>query len=217
MTRACLHIGLNKTGSTSIQKWLETNATHLRAQGVVYERLRQNERYTGNLHAEFCACISHEIGELCPSWSARHTLGIKSLDDQARIAKRFTRLLEATVKRLPSDSLFILSSEHVTSCVNSLQKAQVLQAFLGRFFEDVRIVVYIRRQEDSIRSEWSQLAKFSPLKSLQEFINKNPVRDYSALLHPFETTFGADRITLSDWRFRTPCQARRSWEISGNF
>jgi len=196
MTRACLHIGLSKTGSSSIQKWLEAHAAHLGAQGVVYDPLRQNPRYTGNLHAEFCACLSHQIGELCPSWSVRHTLGIKSFEDQARIATAFVTSLEAAVKNLPSDSLFVLSSEHVTRCINTPQKAQVLREFLARYFGDVEIVVYIRRQEDFIPSEWSQLAKLNPLQALQGFIDKNPVRDYSAVLHPFEAAFGADRIAV---------------------
>jgi len=196
MTRACLHIGLSKTGTSSIQKWLETHAAHLRAQGVICVPLRRNPRYKGNLHAEFCACLSHQLGELCPSWSVRHTLGIKSFDDQARIATAFVASLEAAVKDLPCDSLFVLSSEHVTRCINTPRKAQVLREFLTRYFEDIEIVVYIRRQEDFIRSEWSQLAKLNPLQSLQAFINKNPVRDYSARVHPFETAFGPDRITV---------------------
>ena len=196
MKTACVHIGLNKTGSSTIQKWLESNAPRLQAHGVVYDPLRRNPRYKGNLHAEFCACLSHQIGELCPSWSVRHTLGIKSLDDQAQIATVFMTALDTAVTDLPAHSLFILSSEHVTSCIDTLQKAQVMQTFLARYFGDVGIVVYLRRQEDALRSEWSQLAKFSPLQSLEGFINKNPVRDYSALLHPFEAAFGAEKITV---------------------
>lgn len=196
MTRACLHIGLNKTGSSSIQKWLGTNAPHLRAHGVVYDPLRQNQHYVGNLHAEFCATISHKLGEICPVYSVRHTLGIKTLETQARIAAQFEEFLKAKVKQSSRDSLFILSSEYLPNCVTTPNKADTLRAFMERYFDDVKIVTYIRRQEDFIPSHWSQLAKYAPIKALDEYVQQHPIRDYAAVLAPFEAAFGVDRIKL---------------------
>lgn len=82
------------------------------------------------------------------------------------------------------------------TCVYDIASAEAAKRFLGRFFDSFTIVIYLRRQEDFLVSQWSQLSKFSDKGDLREYCKLNSVLDYSKLIEPISNIFGAENIKV---------------------
>ncbi len=95
--RAYLHIGLQKTGTTSIQGWLADNAAGLAAQGVVYDRLSLLDVPWRRAHVELTLCQFAEMGQLVKDRVVRRKFGFETLDEQKAVAERYARHFGAAV------------------------------------------------------------------------------------------------------------------------
>ena len=104
------------------------------------------------------------------------------------------------LKGLSPDNI-ILSSEHFVSRLRE-KGISFVRRFLSENFEDysVKIVVFLRRQDDCFTSRMSTLAKAGAPQPydfwLGEVLNGGTYYDYSKLLRPWADAFGRDAIHL---------------------
>ncbi len=126
-----LHIGANKTGSSAIQTFLKTNAAALRKHAieVAPSDLAAGGKITGE-HVWFTQSLLADI------------------QAGARIMEERT---EALLAGLPDGTRLIMSAENLANRTSG----HLLFSNLARKHQ-IRIVLYIRRQDEYLLSSWQQ-------------------------------------------------------------
>ncbi|MEO8927082.1 MAG: hypothetical protein ABI306_07945 [Caulobacteraceae bacterium] len=197
MTECILHIGVEKTGSTSVQATLSKNRQKLRAHGVLYPEALGEKN-----HVKAYAFASESgVDELKSPWG---------LDNPAAIA-RFRNQLTAQLTqevRAARPKVFCVSNEHCSSRLLARSEIERLADLLGGLADTVKVVVYLRRQGDALRSAYSTYIKTGgtdhfDLPGPEEIKRKY---DYEAILGRWAAVFGEgamdvrlfDRETLKD-------------------
>lgn len=184
--RAVVHIGTFKTGSTSIQAFLAENAETLAEQGVY---------------------VPHSLGSpnhhglALYSLSLRETTGLirfYGLQDRAgREAKReeIVSAFNAEMAALaPSISTVVFSNEHLSG-LNTAAEVESLRSLLSPHFDTIDIVVYLRRQDLRIVSDYTQKVRdgYSKKLDLQDYKPSEGL-DLLAFLDKWADAFGAEAI-----------------------
>lgn len=181
MTTVYCHIGTHKTGTTSIQ--------HALRRGL----RREGERGAGFLNLPL-----------------RHTRAFMATDsyDEALVTKQ-RALLDAGIQALMSDGPLpqnlVISWEGFSGRAsqgyrNSATAAAMLRSVLQDF--DVRIVVYLRRQDDFAESMYTQTIHEGSSQTFPTFFaqfNEQGFLDYDRFLADFEQRFGTDNILVRSY------------------
>lgn len=179
--KALVHIGFPKTGTSSIQKWLGANKDGLLQQGVLYERVNQHGLRQTPSQVELAFACQEELGIEADYAHLRRQFAIRSRSDQTLRVQRFAKGLENAIKHAPNARLMALSSENVSSQVETTEEIAALDRWLARIFEDVEYVVYIRRQEDYLASRYCQGLRNGSGIRPPKFLRRFGLVDYHAL------------------------------------
>lgn len=134
-----MHIGLHKTGSSSLQKYLIENTSQLYADDW----------------AHFCATPSgrtNSTGTVNPWVKIKADLGSVSASLQPGFAAAITAAK-------PESGNVVLSGEYLCLLDDANELGQLAQE-LGAEFDDVLIVVYLRRQDKQAVSHHQQASKW---------------------------------------------------------
>ncbi|NWG90941.1 MAG: hypothetical protein HXY21_00325 [Parvularculaceae bacterium] len=184
--RAILHIGTYKTGSTSIQAFLDNNAARLRDQGVYFP---------------FSPGRPNHHGLTVVALSDRETTGlIRYLDledKEKREARRaeFAEALTAELASLPDDvATVVFSNEHLCG-LNTTPEIERVKELLAPHFGRIEILVYLRRQDQRIISDYTQKVRDGYTKAL-DLLAYEPAerRNYEAFLDKWAGVFGREAI-----------------------
>ncbi|MBN8999498.1 MAG: hypothetical protein J0H54_08890, partial [Rhizobiales bacterium] len=131
MARIYLHIGIEKTGTTSLQAFLRENHFALQQRGLDYVGRDDSPYFEGIAHGPLAACLLPQAPEFVSA--AKHAPA-----DGVLAALR--RDIDA------AGSAVVLSSEHFSSRIREVEPVRRLAAALAG--HEVRIVCYVRRQDD---------------------------------------------------------------------
>lgn len=135
--RIFLHTGVWKTGSTAIQTFLAKNAGLLRTGGVLIPEYASNMQNYNHLFERLVE---------------RDEAGVQS------VAESIGRDIAAA-----DPETLIISSEHFWHAPPDVLER--IAAMLRRFSNDVRVIAYIRPQDDMWASLYAQQAKFFRVRS----------------------------------------------------
>lgn len=182
-----LHIGTGKTGTTTIQTFLETNRDVLRSKGLIVPTSlgRQNHR---NL-----AAYSLNDDQIDNSRRA------KRLTTPERIAAFRGKLvagLLAEAPTWPADASVVMTSEQLTR-LRRPGEIERLHDLLARTGHPVKVIAYLRRQDDYFASEYSQLIKGG--QSLPFSIDNKlnmAIYNYDHFLGSWASVFGDDNMIV---------------------
>lgn len=160
MTALILHIGTEKTGTTSIQEFLGINRAALAEQGLhVPEFLGARTHRWAAYMAENVDRIDHFSKELGLAESVEKRQGRK---------QEIRAQLEEEVARHPG-CRWLISSEHLQSRLTTREEVERLADILKPLFSDIRILVYLRHPLATAISYWSMRVKGgAPLPALGE-------------------------------------------------
>lgn len=169
-----LHIGLHKTGTSAIQHFLSRNRTTLKRKGYLYPGKRTA-----------CYDMSDEL--LTKSIS-------EILADDESPSKKYLNEIQ-----LSSSATVILSSEVFIK----LKKEQIKT--LKNLFPEgyrIKIIVYLRRQDDKLESHYNQNIRESKLRDQQRFAESVQIIlghgyfDFYTILCPWSEVFGKENIIV---------------------
>ena len=193
--RVYLHIGYYKTGTSSIQHYCDSHKKKLLSHGILYPA-------TGLLapngtHGLLSLKRLEEIGEDAPQWFRIKIGKIKHVDTAESIWKRAVREIDAS----PADRIVISSEAFVKYAANDKTKALIREVCEYLASYDVRIICYIRRQDDYLESWYNQIVKAGhPVPygcSLKTLEGLGPMQqNFLKTLDAWEEVFGRERMIV---------------------
>ncbi|WP_299816404.1 hypothetical protein [uncultured Jannaschia sp.] len=191
--KAIVHIGMPKCGSTTIQNWLNENAGALAERGIAYDNASMPGYPTTIAHQGIRISQSDLLGKLVENPTIRRTHKIFSLEDQRRFARKFSDYFGNLVGRRQEET-FVVSSEYLGANTRTPDGVRALESWLGRYFDDIRYVVYFRRQEDWLASSYSERIKRGIKQTLPEMIEANAKQNWFRKAAIWGNVVGDDRV-----------------------
>lgn len=189
-----IHIGTEKTGSTSIQNLLRNNSDSLRDAGIA------TLNSTGELDDRCLATYAMK-----PHLVDDHieVLGIKDASKRTQWRDEFrSRFLEECSELKADCDSLIFSSEHLHSRLGTPEDITKLLELLSEVCSEFRIIVYLRRQDRIASSYASTYFKSGQcggipgfLDHLQRLARDTHYFDYNRLLAIWSDVFGKQSIT----------------------
>jgi hypothetical protein len=181
-----LHIGTEKTGTTSVQRFFGANRELLARQGILYPDTPGNRNHTKLAAA---AQDPTEIGPL------RKSLGIRTRESIQKLrAELIAGLKDEYASR--DFKTVVMSGEHCSSRLLEDDEVQWLKDILTPYFDKVHVVVYLRRQDAYLLSIYSTTVKSGatfPLRLPPDHAIRNRY-DYWPFLSRWARVFGRDAI-----------------------
>ena len=187
MTDCVLHIGLEKTGSTSLQATLAKNRSLLGSHGILYPA-SLGER-------------NHVRAYMYASESGPDPMKVQfGLTDQDSLAD-FRATVSADLAREVSASQplkLCISNEHCSSRLLKVSEIKRLQELIEPFCDKVTVVVYLRAQGDMLLSSYSTYLKTG---GTRPFGSPNTVEmagkyDHEAILERWSSVFGENALDV---------------------
>ncbi len=150
--RCVLHIGTEKTGTTSVQRFLAQNREALMAQGVfVPVSLAPADAEGGLNHSDLAAMSLADWRLDDPLRQAR---GVTDAAALARFRAQAAAALASEIATAPEGcTTLLLSSEHCHSRMQLLHEIAALHGFLAPWVSGFEVMVYLRPQHELAMSQ----------------------------------------------------------------
>jgi len=183
-----LHIGLEKTGSTSIQHYLTKYRNKLLENNILYP----NSLHTPN--NEYIYLLFSDI-EKTDDLKIKHRLISK---------EKYIEFIEKTKKAFIDEiyktnpTKIIISNEHLSSRL-SRQNIEDLNKFLKSITPNIKVIAYVRRQDKLIESLYSTVIKSGGVLSIDEFIEKIKFRKdlkFFSFFNMWADIFGKENLII---------------------
>lgn len=146
-----LHIGTEKTGTTTIQAFFSTNRKQLAERGYYYP---ESVGLPNNRFLPVVAYNSSKRDEFT------NKLGIFSDEELIELQKKTIQTLKLEISKLPPDTTVVFSSEHIQSRLTTIQEIQALKNILNEVgFDDITVIVYFRNPAETANSLFSTAIK----------------------------------------------------------
>ena len=174
-----LHIGSGKTGTTSIQTFMHVNRGRLAERGILYPRTPGLTR-----HARISlSVLSDQAVERTPVWHRQGFQGSVGDVQQQVHDELCAEIAEAGLPRV------VLSDEALYG--TRWAAVSRLRELTDRLARSVRIVVYLRRQDDHVASRYQQVVKVGETRRLVERVaalDLSGFYDYHRRLSQWQST-----------------------------
>ena len=189
--RAIVHIGLEKTGTTSIQTFLHQNRFQLERQGFYVPTTIGTPN-----HVAITCLAMNEQPHFPTVWNI---LGIRDIEQLRTFVKTTAEALRRELKCLPQTiHTVLISNEHIHSNIIDIQEVANLKRIIGDLFEHAAILVYLRRQDQLAASLFSTRIKGGgPWEKAVFPIIKGPPPhyfDFRKILKQFSDAFGFKNV-----------------------
>lgn len=195
--KVLLHIGSEKTGTTSIQNWAAANRAPLAARGILYPAA-PGER-AGKRPAPNHVGLALAVSERARRPDLLGMLGLPDLAAAAGFAARMERRLAEEIAAARGGALF-LSNEHLSSRLRDETEVAALRALVERAAgaaADWRVVLYHRRQDDMLRSIHAMRVLRGATEPFRLAARADDARlDPRAILGHYARVFGDAAVTV---------------------
>ena len=148
--KAIVHIGAEKTGTTSIQSFCATNRVLLAKRGVLYPSSLGSANH---MALAAYALNDDKIDDV------RLSHGLTSADEIECYRRRVMASLSKEIRSAGEITTLLLSNEHLQSRLVEEEEVARLRSLISTFTDDMRIVVYLRRQDRVAVSHYSTRLK----------------------------------------------------------
>jgi hypothetical protein len=186
---ALLHIGGEKTGTTTLQATLAANRTALAGAGMMYSRAAGRE-------AHGLLALYASAGE--GTADLRAAMGLDPPGHFENFLARFPAMLAREAAESGARVL-IYSSEHLSSRLHDQSAVERVRTLLAKLVDEVHLVYYARPQAELVLAAWSTMLKSGSAApfSLAAALSNPTMFDHAALV-----TRWAEAFPGSPWRFR---------------
>ncbi len=184
-----LHIGTEKTGTTSIQSFLAGNRDELLKHKIMYSKVLGDPN---NIRLSIALQDTDKIDD--SRIHSKVTTEENILDFRKDLGNK---LKEEIQKENPE--ILIISSEHLSSRMNRQAEIDRLKLFLNEFSDDITVIVYLRRQDKFFESLYSTAIKKGHVMDFTFPVVGQERQDfhYNKMLTLWENTFGLENIRVN--------------------
>ena len=182
-----LHIGTPKTGTSALQHFFANNRKLLEGKGVYYPDLGFRFPDIGKHRNAHFLSYKKYIEKKQRDYETEKAIrdeGIQKLDEAFK-----------------SHDTILLSDEHIWNEKEMI--GQTLPALKSHFAEQevqIKVIVYLRRQDQVIQSFWAQKIKESSAISFEKYMEKEKYRffrlDYAARIQEFADVLGKENVIV---------------------
>ena len=194
------HIGTPKTASTLIQNSLDVTPEWLAERGLAYGKvLAPDANHITLFYA--CANTVHDFAR---------DYGLHSMEELEAFRQKVSDRIAWHKDQLPDTiDTMIMSSENLTGNMHHPGEIDRLKTLLEHHFDDIKIVIYVRRQDDAILSMYGEFMRRGFSDDLfRDFVDvclgpdsPTPYLYYRRELAKWVDIWGADNIIVR--RFST--------------
>ncbi|MBZ8003085.1 hypothetical protein [Campylobacter canadensis] len=188
-----LHIGVQKTGTTSIQKFLTQNYEKLLQNGILYPLSAGKNSSQWSIAAINYNYDKHKD----ENDFYLVNKNIKNKDDFIKHTEKRKKAIYDEILKSNCKSV-IFSSEHLTARLFYEEEIQNLKDFLS-IFDEVYVIIYIREQIKAINSAYSEAIKAANILdySINDwYLN---IFDYSSVIKKYEQFFTNINVRIFDF------------------
>ena len=189
--KVLIHIGTEKTGTTSIQSFFNANREKLQHLGIAY--LRSIGHTNNRKLATYCIGLDR-------SDDAIAALGIETKAKRQQWQGRILSEFRSEVKNLPSNiQTIVISSEHFHSRLIKKEEIETLKAVVSEITDDIEIVVFIRSQVEmaiSLHSTALKVGQYNSSILPQGNLVNSIYYNYEKLLKLWSEVFSASKINV---------------------
>ncbi|WP_370204609.1 hypothetical protein [Pararhodobacter marinus] len=190
--KAVIHIGTQKTGTTTIQSFLALNRPALSSQGLRFEPF--TPRNPAQMELGLTAII-RSGGEL-EAANKLYAMGVKGRASQEAYVDRFEAMLSKGVQTWPEHT-YLASSEQIHAWCHTLDRMQALHDTLNRHFDSVRYIVYYRPQDEFMLSTYSEAIKRGEFQTLDQHIDTMlPKMNFFRRARMWASVVGQENLTV---------------------
>lgn len=182
-----LHIGTEKTATSTLQSFLYRNRSVLAAQG--YALLDSPTKPSNRAIAAFCL----DEDDLDDDYL--QDINIRNLEEKSLFIARFKQDFDNEIDSLPENiHTVIITSEHLHSRLTTEETLTRLKALLDCHFDHIDIICYFREQSEVARSLYSTAMKTGHTLSFSNFLKSvHPHQhyyNYFTFFKKWEAIFG---------------------------
>jgi hypothetical protein len=188
--KAVLHIGIEKTGTTAIQAFLTDNRKALLDCGYAY--LESAGLPSNRKLASYCMDFDRHDDH-------HEMLGIIDAEPRKQWNQAFLNDFNTEIENLPSNvQCVVISCEQLHSRL--VKESEIVRAkeALSQHFDDIEVIVYLRRQDQLATSLYSTALKcghsFDTI--LPGVTAEDHYYNFQLLLSQWSHVFGADKMTV---------------------
>lgn len=165
-----VHIGFPKTGSTTIQTFLEENRNRLRSGGVHPLRTFVHEVRTGFNSENIWTVAYNPVKPSKPvflraSRPFRKIIGKDPEHWKSRVHEALSKELE---RADPGQTKFVVSAETLSHASGA--EIRAIQAFFKPFFDRIVVIVFLRPQDELIQSKYSTDLSNGSTRTIEETV-----------------------------------------------
>jgi hypothetical protein len=192
--KAFLHIGTEKTGTTTIQYFLARNRKLLLEDGFLYPyspEEKDEPKFSGCTHTKLAAFSTNRLQDM------HKYLKISNSEDLLKFQNEFQKELTQELNQTKAKTI-IFSNEHCSSRLVLKEEIEQLKKLLEPFFEELKIIIYWRRQDKFLLSSYSTAViggRTKPFALPSKEIIKQRY-DYWNILQKWESVFGKENIIV---------------------
>lgn len=185
LARCWLHIGTEKTGSTSIQTFLASNRKALLARGWLYP-VTAGALAHHNL-------LAYSLDDRRDD-SARRIAGVGKRVSLDAFRRRVIQSFEYEIAGSGATTL-LLSNECLATRLRLPEGIARLKALCDRFARETKVIVYLRNQADFFASRHTNVIWEGGTQDF-DFPGPLPIADYALLLDRWSDVFGKKNIIV---------------------
>ena len=188
-----LHIGAAKTGSTTIQEFLLANTDNLKKKGV--HLLQSPGGHNNRALAAMCSRRDRFVGFY-------HYNQVDSLEGKLEVEAEMLEHLQQELSEVSDWAHTVIStSEDYYGGLLEIDEIEKLRGVLQPYFSRIKVVLYIRRQVETVSSLYSTFLKNGETVSLDDFVKERCLVDSNVYnffqgAEMWSEVFGASNLSL---------------------
>ncbi|MCL1627583.1 hypothetical protein M3N55_02460 [Roseibaca sp. V10] len=190
--KAVIHIGMPKSGTSTIQAFLDMNRDALSQRGVLYDRF--DPRFGSQFELAIIGLSA--VGRQIPPQFERKLLNLHTIDDVHNYTERYAAHLSKQLSAQNGHHCFVGSSEHLYAWLNSVEQIEALDKFLSQRFSQVQYILYLRAQEELVLSSYSEAIRRVHSHSLAQHLAASGRINHYIPVERWVGAVGRERLVL---------------------
>lgn len=190
--KAIVHIGMRKTGSTTLQAYLFQNKQALASQGFRYHL--NASRHRPQWEYPFAALA--QVNRLPRGHRVRVTYGARTVEEARRTTEPAITMLK-TFPNVFSEPVALFSSEFITDLLDATDAIEAFDSLFAEVFDETHYVMYFRQPSEFILSEHSLRVRNGWDDTLDELIDAEKNRaSLFETANQWASVVGRERLTV---------------------